>query len=122
VPLFQRAVGALNLVEGDHFGDRHFQLAGGYKSGQFGEHAGIRRVHIPYKLDAESFERGDVDDRIYAVWRDAQLGRGHLDTDAAEEAQEGVDPAAGRRSAEPIGEVVTVVNRDDAVRGQPLVV
>jgi hypothetical protein len=119
-----------NVVEWVCALDRHDEVARCYRFGEFGQSRCARRGRAAVALDVVLLDRGEVDDRVDPVGRDAELER-QLDVAAADEVDERGDrrvlggrgdalltpsPCAtgtGPRSREP-GVMALAGERDDA--------
>ena len=63
-----------------------------------------------------------VDDGVNPLRIDAEFRHRQFDVAAAEEVQKRIDLPVGCRISQPVREAVTVIDRHDAVRGEPIVV
>jgi hypothetical protein len=91
-------VTGLELVEWVGALDRHDEVARCYRFGEFGQGRCARRGRAAVALDVVLLDRGEVDDRVDPVGRDAELER-QLDVAAADEVDERGDrrPRCGSR-------------------------
>jgi hypothetical protein len=86
----------VSLVKREHLGDWDLYFILCDEIRQFCEHTGIGGVTVAGGFAGEFLDRGEVDDRIHALRRHAELGHGELHIAATEEVQEGVDKTVGR--------------------------
>jgi len=119
--LFHCAKCLPDLVERVYRGDGNLQVAVGDELCQFCEHTGIGGVGAAGGFDWEHHESREVNNGIHAPRRHAKIGHGEFHIATTKKVQEGVDATLGRGGPEALGEVVAVVDRDDAMGRQPVV-
>ena len=119
--LFHCAKCLPDLVERVYGGDGNLQVAVGDELCQFRKHTGIGGVGAASGFDRERHERGEVDAGVHALRRHTEIGHGEFHIATTKKVQEGVDATLGRGGPEALGEVVAVVDRDDAMGRQPVV-
>ena len=122
VALFELPVRVPHIVEGEDSGDRHFQLTPCDEVGQLGDHRCGRGIRAACRLDPEPLHGSEIGDGVDPVARDFEVLDRHGDISTTEEIQQGVDASGRCCGAQPGRQVVTIVDRDRAMVGEPGIV
>jgi hypothetical protein len=79
-------------------------------------------VSVPHVIESESLRHVEIGDSVDLVGRQPEVFDRHGDISTAEEIQQGIDVPGLCCSAQPGGQVVTVVDRDRAMLGEPEII
>ena len=90
--------------------------------GQLGDHRCGRGIRTSCRLDPKPLHGSEIGNGVDPVARDCEVLDGHRDISATEEIQQGVDASGGCCGAQPGRQVVTRVDRDRAMIGEPDIV
>jgi hypothetical protein len=117
VALLKQLVRGTHLSQREGRGDRHFQLTGGNQAGEFRKDRNIERDLSALRFHPVLLRRGEIDNRVDALWYNAELDR-ELHVTAAV----GIDERVNRGLTQPVGQAVTINHRLDAVCSHPFLV
>ena len=119
---FELPVGVTHIVQGEDTGDRHFQLTACDEAGQFGDHRCGRRIRAACRLDPVPIQPFEIGNGVDLVGREFKVFDRHRDISTTEEIQQGVDVSGRCCRAQPGRQVVTIVDRNRAMVGEPDIV